>query len=454
MTPTAEHLERSVLDRFRRGELTASENRRVVRHLLSGCAECRGITASWWPRDAGSGLRGSAEASSSKSYDAAFERATHRLGERQRFFSAERAQAASLLAELEAIAPELQSARVGEEQRFQSWTLTEALLDRCHEIGFSDPGQALRLAELGVLVAERLSPRVYGEAQVRDLEARAQGCLANALRINSRFRQADETFQRARTLLARGTGDPLEQARLHILEASLRGDQRRFAEAQRLFDRGISVYRRTSEHQLLGRALISKGLFLGYAGDLEGAIVSLRQGIELVDSRQEPRLRLAGVHNLILYLADSGRPREALELLDETRPLYREIEGRMNLVRLRWVEGRIAHALGHTEQAEQVFREVREEFVSRGLGCDAALVSLDLATVYAELSKPDAMRRLAAEMLPIFRSQDVHREAIAALIVFQRAAEMEQVSVSLLKQIGRYLERSRHNPQLRFQPTD
>jgi hypothetical protein len=41
--PSIEHL-----DGFMRGELTAAERRRIVRHLLTGCADCKRVTGHLW----------------------------------------------------------------------------------------------------------------------------------------------------------------------------------------------------------------------------------------------------------------------------------------------------------------------------------------------------------------------------------------------------------------------
>ena len=53
-------------------------------------------------------------------------------------------------------------------------------------------------------------------------------------------------------------------------------------------------------------------------------------------------------------------------------------------------------------------------------------------------------------MLPVFRSREIHREALAALIVFQQAAEMEQLTLGLIEEVSTFLEQARDNPGLRF----
>ena len=52
-------------------------------------------------------------------------------------------------------------------------------------------------------------------------------------------------------------------------------------------------------------------------------------------------------------------------------------------------------------------------------------------------------------MIPIFRSRDIHRETLAALLAFQKAAEMEGVTVGLIREVSGYLKESRGTPSLR-----
>ncbi|HEY0556267.1 MAG TPA: hypothetical protein VGG20_18585 [Thermoanaerobaculia bacterium] len=53
-------------------------------------------------------------------------------------------------------------------------------------------------------------------------------------------------------------------------------------------------------------------------------------------------------------------------------------------------------------------------------------------------------------MVDVFTSQDVHREAAAALLVFQEAAEGETATAELVRRLLAFLHRARHDPGLRF----
>ena len=72
---------------------------------------------------------------------------------------------------------------------------------------------------------------------------------------------------------------------------------------------------------------------------------------------------------------------------------------------------------------------------------------LDLATVYDQRADTAELKRLAAEMVPIFTSRDVHPEALAALALFQKAAAAEQVDRALLEGIAAELQKTATFPR-------
>lgn len=366
----------------------------------------------------------------------------------------ERSESFELWHELAGKAPgeRLECVRAG--RRFQSWGFFELLLELALDAIFEDPKSARERLELALGVAEHLDPGRYGPGSVEAARARAWAYLGNAQRVLADFRLAEEAFERAEDHLSRSWLDPLDEALILELKSSLRRAQRRFEEAMALLDDAVNLYREVNEPQLQGRALISKGLVLLYASEIEPSMSCLRNGLFLIDPAEEPRLVIVAQQNLIYCLNDSGRAVEARSLIDDARPLWRQVGRRLDLVRLRWLEGKVESNLGHLDQAEEAFLEVRAAFLADDIAYDVALVSLDLAAIYARQGRAAETKRLSAEMLPIFRARDVHREAIAALLFFQRAAEMEQLTLSVVDEIAAYLERARGNPELKFRAGD
>jgi tetratricopeptide (TPR) repeat protein len=462
-----EHISREALQSFSRGELARQETRVVLRHLLTGCAECRGALAlmpamsgRWGPGPEADPEPAAPEPAlpaekERDAYDEVIDRVFRRVAEVHAEVARQGAEAASLCEELLRHPPARQQLLVANSPRFHSRALCEHLVEKSHEAGFQDPARAVEIARLAVSVARLLGDRAEvpeGERCIapRNLEARAWAQLGNALRVRSDHEGAGQAFETARSLLDDDGAGLLDRARVLDLEASLRRDQGRYAEAFQLLDRVVAIYQKLGQWHLLGRALAQKSMVCDEVGDVETEMALLRRALDLLDPQEEPRMFLAARHNLILALNQSGRHREAFSLLFHTRPLYLQGGDRMNLLRLRWLEGSVALGLARVEQAEVAFREVREAFVELDLAYDAALVSLDLAIVYAQQGRTADMRRLAQEMHAIFQSRSIHREAMAALLIFHRVAEMEQAGVGLVREIAEFLKRARNNPELRF----
>lgn len=373
------------------------------------------------------------------------------LSERARTLLLEHAEVPELLLRLKGLAPAERMARVRSDRELHSCPLCQRLIDSSHDLVHAETARAAELAELSIAVSQELDTCRYGSGLVNDLKARAWACLGEVLRNQADLRAADGALAVAESLLAIGTGDVFEEARLLEIKALVRRDQRRLDEAHGLLDDVIAVYRQYRDFHLVGRAFVQKGSTHGAAGELESAVRWLRKGLGLLDPTRERRLELSARHNLMLYLHESGRDQEAWFLLKASRPEFQEHGGELLNLRLRWLEGKIQQALGHLREAEQALTEARSGFLAQGAGFGSALVCLDLAGLYAARNRTEEMRRMAEEMLPIFRSCDIHREAIAALIVFQQAVRMEKLSSDLLDEIRSFLHRARTDPKLRFE---
>lgn len=382
-------------------------------------------------------------------YDSLLDQAEAIAGDRLSILLQEIDAAAALFAELQTEPGPERAERVRTDVRFHALKLCELLQEKTREAWFSDPARALELARLAVEIAGRLDAAHYGEALVEDARALAWGHLGNSYRIASDLRSAEEALLRAGEHHQRGE-DELTGAQILSFEASLRNAQGQFDEAAFLIDQAIEIYRSARDRHLEGQALIQKGTSLGYARRYKEAVRVVRQGLSRIDLLEEPRLLVMARHNLIWYLNESGHYEEALKDLEKTRNLYLSFGDRINLILVLWLEGRIYRNLDRLDEAEAALREARSGFVERGIGFDAALVSLDLATVFLKRGQTAELKRTAAEMVPIFESRDIHQEALAALLLFQRAAEAEEVTLDLLERIADYLQRARHNPELRF----
>lgn len=329
------------------------------------------------------------------------------------------------------------------DEELHTWGLCQLLLQKSREATFSDPAKGVELANLALRIVRHLG-KAYDPNWVMDLRARCFAYLGNARRVLGELRSADDAFVKAESCLARSMSGNVEvQVEILDLKSSLRRAQRRLDEALDLLDQALVLYRKSGAVYGIGKSLLQKAKVLEESGALDEAINLLHEFSTEVDPTHEPQLAAYARFNLLSCLAWAERFTEAEELLPEIQAAFHDAAQSLDLIRLHWIEGLIHLGLGRRGPAEAAFREVQREFLGRGMGYDAALVSLDLARLYAQEGCADDLKRLAAELMPIFESRDVHREAIVTLLMFQRACEEERLTVQLVQQFAAHLRRER-----------
>lgn len=352
-------------------------------------------------------------------------------------------EAPELVRRFEGLPHEERMRLVDEEEDLQTWGLCQHLLKKSRTALFEDPLSAIETTRLALRIAEHLGDS-YHPDWVLELRAKAHAYLGNALRVVGELRSADHEFLVADEYLE--TGGALSariEAEVLSLKGSLRLDQRRFEEAHTLLDQALQIYQATAHPDGVASTLLQKVKLLYAEGDFESSIKLLRERLEEMDRVSQGRLYAYAIQSLLYALAMTGRHSEAEGLLPRVVEHFQATAGPLDWVRLHWIEGSIAQGLGRTDEAEAAYREVREKFLDLGKAYDAALVSLDLATIHAGRGETEALKRIAAEVLPVFQSREVHREALAALLLFHQASAEERATVEMIRQATDLLRQGR-----------
>jgi tetratricopeptide (TPR) repeat protein len=421
----------------------------VLRHL-QWCAYCRSRLA-YLPRERHAEAKPPMRDGALAGYERALEEGRRTLEEREAALDEERDEAPGLFVELLDQPADQRETLLRNTSRFHTWGVFELLVERSLEVALLDPARGENLGLLALRLSDHLDAERYGAERIADLQARAWAYIGNACRMRFDFTAAEEAFLNARARLKEGTGDSLEMAVLLDLRASLRRAQRRFDESLRMLGRAVKIFLGTGERHRAGRSLVNMSTVHHEAGDPAAGIPLLLQALELIDPEREPRLLLCARHNLIDYTAGVGRFQEAQKLYREARPLYRSFNEPWVQNRRSWVRGKIARGLGQLKLAETRFLAARDGFLKEGVPYDTALISLELALLYAEQGRTAELKRLAAEMVPIFASGKIHREALAALTFLRQAVEAEEASLEVVVRVADFLRKSEHDPGLRFE---
>jgi tetratricopeptide (TPR) repeat protein len=429
------------LESFLHGKVGADRVRSIVLHFLRGCASCRAAAEPLLRVMLGPSVT-ALPARQEVAYDRAIDRAFAALREKK---DQAALASVSLLAGGEPSSPDGNAG-------LDDLALFEDFLARSWALRYQDPEKMVELACFAVSVAARLSTRLYGPKRVKDLQCRAWTELANAHRVADDLDEAENALGRAAELYLDGSGDELLGVRLYDVYASLCADRRRFALALDAIDTVYDVYKKRGDLHGAGRALISKGIYTGYAGRPEEAIRLLDQGLARIEDRREPGLAFLAIHNQLCFLVDLGRYEEARRVLARSRPRCEPASGRVSRIKLRWLEGRIHAGLGRLGEAERDFRAVRREFEQAALGYNAALASLDLAAVCLRRGDAAEAKRAAVAAVEVFRALQIHREALTAVLLLESALERGIATVALLEKVAGFLRQAEGDETARFEP--
>lgn len=447
-----DHLGKDEIEGFLCGLLEGAGRRRVVSHLLS-CVTCRRWVA---PLAAGFLQKGepppSAPFVAEEEYEPALRRASAAARRYSTSWKKEQAkfeQALALLAEEPRGIGYLSHHQV---QSIHGWPLCKALLRRSFESRYEDPEKMLDYAQQAAGVAEHIPPGRYPKGFAYDLRAEAQAALGNAYRLKDLFPQAEDAFCKARSWLDQGSGDLRLRARVLDLEASLRSAQRRLEEALELLDEVHALYTEMEDPHLAGRALISKGINTYYQGLPRKAVEFLKRGLALVNPTRNVVLQKSATLSLAVALADCGEHGESAQLLFSSGLREAFAAEPLNLLKLRWVEGKVHAGRGRLSRGEAILGEVRDEFLHLERHYDAALAGLDLATVLLRQGKRVELRELAEEMYETFSDFEISREATKALNFLREACVEETVTVPAIEGVQDFLSRLAWRSSLRFEP--
>ncbi len=288
---------------------------------------------------------------------------------------------------------------------YATWALVERLAHESERAAARDVEQALALADLAVWTADRLDEPVALQAESREY---AWVSLGNARRVKGWLDEADRAFDRAKEVAAPAGGmpSPFSRARMLDREAALRRARRDFAEASRLLDQAFN-FAHCSE---LGKLWLSRACLLQQRHDPAGAVEALEKAHVSFDHRSDPRDRLAALFNLAANLLDLGRSAEAALLMPQIRAFAEARRYTLDMLRVQWLEGKVAAATGRTSLAIAILEGVWRDFANLAISYDAALAALDLAVVYLGTGRLAETQILARQSVAVFRSLKIERE--------------------------------------------
>jgi tetratricopeptide (TPR) repeat protein len=422
--PPAAHHPVAELDRLLRGEATPAESRSVVLHLLGGCEPCRQRAAALLHPVVDEAAIG-----------VAVDNAMAGLLALGAGAESDRRQTAALASRIEEVDGAEARRLAADLPPRRGRALARRLIDRCRELRRTDPDRIERLAALAVEVGERAGDRA--------LSAEAWAELGNARRIAGDLKAAERALDEARRrLLGAPAGRPA-RAEVLVLRGALANDQRRFDDARRSLRRAARLYALEGDRVGVARSLLQLSQAFGESNEPRRGVPAAAGALELLDAPAQAELRWISVHTLIFLVDQAGDPAAAKALLDTAAELIERRSTPRDRLRTDWLRARVERDLGNDDDAAALLVDVRRRFLEADLLYDWALVSLDLASVYARQRRRRELAELATRAREVFDRLGVHRESLASLgmLVQAEAAEAAERIAALAAE----LRRARHN---------
>ena len=153
---------------------------------------------------------------------------------------------------------------------------------------------------------------------------------------------------------------------------------------------------------------------------------------------------------MAVNLCNLGRYRDAAALVQQAGPVAAKLGDKLDLLRLSWVAGRIHRGLGQTGQALRHLEKAEQGFAARGMWYDVALALLERASVLLQEGRKAEARVVSGGLVEVFKANGVHLEAMSALRLFYDTVQGGTATVDLAQDVVRFLQRARHDPDLRF----
>jgi hypothetical protein len=324
--------------------------------------------------------------------------------------------------------------------RYRSRAFAELLVDEARRRVRTEPPLAAALAGLVPQVLAR-RPGREERAWAGVLAALAAAHRANALRVAGDLPAADAAFAALRREMAWAVeAEPAAAAEVTSLEASLRIDERRFGPAEALLERAAGLYRHLDEAVPLARVLVQQANLQRTLGRPADMLAPLEEAVRLIDAATEPYLYFCAVHGRINALLDLGRSRQAGELLAADRAVYLETGDAYTAALHGFMQARVDLGLERLAAAEAGFAAARDRLLDLDRDYDAILACLYLADALLAAGKTADLGRLAAELVPLFRSRGVERETLAAIRLLAEAAKGETLTAAVVEEVRRRLD--------------
>lgn len=349
-------------------------------------------------------------------------------------------------AELKELSPAKQSERVQAIAALQTGEMFEVILADAREMGLSDPYTGEHAALTAHRLLDFLAPERYPGTIKSDYKAEAMVVVANCRRIAGDWKGSRAALAAAENYLRSGTGDPLPEAHLLSIHASLSRDMGKLEFALGLLARASEIYENVGSRTDLAKSRVKEAVILLSATQAEEALRTAEGALRLLGPR-DVRLEMLARSLITECFLVLGRLPEALRSLDGTRPFYEQYAGGVTSLKVSYLEARMLDALGCVREAEKLYRDAAHGFAEAEIYKDAFIVKLALFESFVRRDALDKATRLCKEAIDLLeQTSTAHAQMIQVWRDLLRYTATRAIKLYHVAEVRDYLVRHWASP--------
>jgi tetratricopeptide (TPR) repeat protein len=312
-----------------------------------------------------------------------------------------------------------------------------------------DPKHALAVAQLAATIADGLPYTAYPAVTMAQLRGFAWRDLGNTLRSLARYDESVRAFNNAVAAIedCAALGHDLALIKFNLAIP--------FQEMER-FDESLALLAE------------SKAIFNEY-GDLAGSVrCGIAEGVLLQRLRKYREAReiylvllsstpttetesLAALHQAIGFCSvELGDYRTAEANLDTARRLNQQLGRPIELMKIELGRGRLFNRYCRFQEAIDLLRPVRRQFLSHGMPEEAGLCGLEVVDAMLLLGKASQAESLTRRLIDEFAKAGLNTRAITALGYLTEAIASRNVPPDLVGQVSEYIVSLQTAPERDF----
>jgi tetratricopeptide (TPR) repeat protein len=327
------------------------------------------------------------------------------------------------------------------------------LCKAAHGICEENPLAAIIFADNAVAITEALSEDDYPPNVRAQLQGRAWKEHANAQMLLGKFPEAHQALDRAERAYRKAVAhSSLGLSQTALVRAGVFYEQGLLADAMASAERAEFGFSHIGDEDRRMDAVFLRASIMYEAGRGADAITQFQRLMDYGEETSQPRWVARGAHGIATCYVDLGNLNEASMHFHTALMLFRRIGPEPDRVAVEWGIARMFLKSGKVQDAVFRLRAAQEEFESRNMVTDAALVGLDIVEALLALGRTRQIARLAQHLFGVFTRAGMITGALSALAYLQEAATKRTLTPLDLHDMRVFLRRAERQPSLVFAP--